>query len=106
MRTLKCIVEDQIIKPNPECDYSGLVPGTSGYLEVEFEFSQAWSDCTKVAGFYSMMGVEYEPQILVDNKCIIPAEALAKKSFKIQVIGGRKDYTILSNKITVKQDGG
>lgn len=29
MRTLSFIVEGQIIKQNPECDFSNLIPGTS-----------------------------------------------------------------------------
>ena len=51
MRTLKFIVEDQIIRPDPNCDFSGLVPGTKGYLKAEFAFSKAWDEYVKVAGF-------------------------------------------------------
>lgn len=29
MRTLSFIVNGQIIKKNPECDFSNLIPGTS-----------------------------------------------------------------------------
>ena len=41
MRTLKFVVDKQIIKQNPDCDFSGLVPGTDGYLQAEFSFSRA-----------------------------------------------------------------
>lgn len=107
MRTLKFIVEDQIVKMDPDCDFSGIVPGTEGYLQAEFSFSSEWSDCVKAAGFFSTLGKEYPPQILKDGQtCIIPKEALGKRSFKIQVIGVRKDYKIVTNRLTVKQDGG
>jgi hypothetical protein len=107
MRTLKFIVEDQIVKMDPDCDFSGIVPGTEGYLQAEFSFSYEWSDCVKVAGFFSTLGREYPPQILKDGRtCIIPKEALEKRSFKVQVVGGRKDYKIVTNRLTVKQDGG
>ena len=39
MRTLKFIVEGQIIKQDPSCDFTNLVPGTEGYLRAEFSFS-------------------------------------------------------------------
>jgi hypothetical protein len=107
MRTLKFIVDGQSIKQNPSCDFSGLVPGTEGYLKAEFIFSADWNDTVKVAGFFSNMGKEYEPQILKDGKtCMIPAEALRNRIFKVQVIGKRGDYKILTNKVTVSQNGG
>lgn len=109
MRTLKFIVEDQIIKQDPNCDFEGLVPGTEGYLRAEFSFSPEWDGCGKVAGFYSIMGHEYEPQLLSDGKsCMIPTEALAKKAFKISILGlRRKDsFKITTNKVTVNQTGG
>ena len=107
MRTLRFIVEDQIVKADPNCDFSGLVPGTEGYLKAEFIFSSEWLDCVKCAGFFSVMGKEYPPQILTDGKtCTIPSEALKNKSFKIQLIGVRPDYKIKTNKVTVCQNGG
>lgn len=107
MRTLRFIVEDQIIKADPNCDFSDLVPGTEQYLQAEFSFSGKWKDCTKVAGFYSMLGKEYPPQVLKDGKtCMIPSEACAKRSFKIQVIGKNDKLKLTTNKVTVSQTGG
>lgn len=107
MRTLKFIVEDQIVRPDPNCDFSGLVPGSKGYLKAEFSFSKAWDGYTKVAGFYSMMGREYKPQILKDGKtCTIPAEACAKSQFKLRVLGMKNANTLTTNKLAVSQDGG
>lgn len=106
MRTLKFIVDNQIIKPDPNCDFNGLVPGTEGYVKIEFCFSSEWNDCNKVAAFFSQMGKEYQPQIIKDDSCIIPDEALKKRRFKIQLIGSKQDYKITTNKIVIKQDGG
>lgn len=107
MRTLRFVVDDQIIRQDPACDFSGLVPGTNGYLIAEFQFSKEWDGCTKVAGFYSAMGKEYPPRILADGKtCVVPFEALEKRVFKIQVIGKRGDSKIKTNKVAVSQDGG
>lgn len=108
MRTLKFIVNDQIIERDPSCDFSGLVPGTKGYLQAEFSFSPEWKDCVKLATFYSKMGKEYTPQVLKDGKtCMIPAEVLVKRIFKIQLIGGTKDgLKLTTNIIEINQNGG
>ena len=107
MRTLKFIVEDQIIKKDPNCDFSNLVPGTEGYIRAEFSFSNDWAGCKKVAAFYSILGHEFEPRILEDGKsCLIPKEALQKEKFSIRVIGRAKNLKIITGKIIVIQDGG
>ena len=107
MRTLKFIVDNQIIMRDPNCDFDDLVPGTEGYLQASFLFSPDWSGCIKVASFFSALGVEYEPQALKDGEtCMIPADALKKRVFKVQVLGknasGKK---IVTNKATVFQKG-
>lgn len=108
MRTLKFIVDNQILKPDPNCDFSGLIPGTSGYLQAEFRFSSEWNDCVKVAAFYSNLGTEYEPQPLKnDRKCMIPAEALERRIFTIQVQGlGPNEKKLKTNKCVIYQNGG
>lgn len=107
MRTLKFIVNGQIIEKDPKCDFSNLVPGSEGYLRAEFSFSSEWKDCRKAAAFYSVMGKEFQPQMLENGTwCMIPAEACAKRDFKIRVIGMKPDYKISTNKITVSQNGG
>lgn len=107
MRTLRFIVDDQIIRKDPNCDFDNLVPGSEEYLEAEFSFSREWDNCLKVVAFYSSLGVEYPPQVLRDGRtCIIPAEALLKKVFKVQVIGRRDNYRIKTNKEDVVQNGG
>lgn len=107
MRTLKFIVEGQIIKPDPECDFSNIVPGTEDYLEAEFQFSSEWTGYVKVAAFWSIMGREYPPSVLTDGKkCTIPAEALKRRSFKMSLVGKNGTSKITTNKIEITQDGG
>lgn len=106
MRTLRFIVNDQIIKQDETCDFSDIVSGTKGYLKAEFIFSPKWIGCAKVAAFYSPMGTEYQPQILNGNTCIIPEEATKRNTFKIQILGKKRDFTITTNKLEVRQDGG
>lgn len=107
MRKLKFIVDDQIIRPDPSCNFDGLVPGTEDYLCLEFSFSKEWNGYAKVASFYSMMGKEYKPQA-VDNRstCIVPKEATMRRNFKVQLLGKKGDSKLATNKITINQDGG
>ena len=106
MRTLKFIVDKQIIKQDPNCDFSNLIPGTKGYLQAEFSFSPEWKDCVKVAAFYSPMGKEYPPQVLHHGRtCMIPEEALVGSAFKISVLGKKEGFKITTNKVTVSQKG-
>lgn len=108
MRTLKFIVDKQIIKADPSCDFSGLVPGSERYLRAEFSFSSDWDGCAKVAAFYSRLGLEYEPQPLTKGYfCMIPAEALAKRIFKVQILGKNLEgQSLVTNKLVVDQNGG
>jgi hypothetical protein len=107
MRTLKFIVEGQIIRQDPECDFSNLVPGTSGYLRAQFKFSSEWDRTTRVVAFYSNLGREYPPRELgSDLSCVIPAEALQRSIFKVQVIGRKNGLTLRTNKVMVHQKGG
>lgn len=109
MKTLRFIVENQIIKKDPTCDFSDLIPGSKGYLIAEFSFSKEWENMAKVVGFYSPLGREYPPRVLADGKtCVIPFEALEKRTFKVQVIGQSKDFNqkLKTNKVTVYQTGG
>lgn len=108
MRTLSFIVDGQILKPDPQCDFSGLIPGTEQFLKARFTFSHEWKNSAKVIAFFSRLGKEYPPCLLKDGvSCMIPAEALNAKYFKIQVIGKRNDgMKLTTNKFEVCQNGG
>lgn len=111
MRTLRFIVDNASIKQDPTCDFGGLFPGRNPEVRAEFIFSNEWKDTIKVASFWSMLDAEYEPQLLDNDSCIIPREALSRASFKVQVLGKKiksaYDQSILStNKVTIRQTGG
>lgn len=107
MRTLRFMVNNQIITQDPKCDFDNLIPGTEKYLRAEFSFSPEWNGFKKVVAFWSALGKEYPPQVLIDGKsCNIPIEALKRRSFKIQVLGERGGLKLTTNKVTVCQNGG
>jgi hypothetical protein len=63
---------------------------------------------TKVASFFSPMGKEYSPQVLDGYySCLIPSEALERRTFKVQVLGKDVDgKKLTTNKLEVTQNGG
>lgn len=107
MRTLKFIVDNQVMKKDPNCNFDNLVPGSEGYLRLEFSFSPEWNNFIKAVAFYSTLGREYTPQILKDGKsCLVPAEVLKKRTFKVQAFGVKDSSKLLTNKVAVSQNGG
>lgn len=108
MKTLKFIVDEYVVRPDPTCkDFEGLVPG-SGDVKLVFSFSNEWRGYNRVAAFYSAMGKEYPPQILEEGTyCMVPEEALTKRVFKVRVFGRNSNSEAMcTNKLTVRQNGG
>ena len=105
-RILRFKVDGQLIEKDPTCDFSGLTPGTNGYLTAEFNFSREWDGCVKVVGFRSGNN-EYEPKVLRDGRfCIIDEDVLKRPMFYIYVVGKKGEYRIKTNEVAIKQNGG
>lgn len=102
MRSLMFKVNGQKITKDPECDFSGLVAGSEGYLEAKFTFSEEWNNCIVVARFWR--GIKEHAVKIVNGKCDIPPEALTGATFKVSVVGKRRGFLINTNKITVVQE--
>lgn len=103
MRVLKFIIDGQKIWQDPSCDFSGIAPGTKGYLKAEFSFSQEWKGCRKAAVFESL-GKEI-PIPLINGQCWIPERVLDWKIFSVKIIGESEGYRITTNRVEVQQDG-
>lgn len=105
MRILKFIISGQNIRPDPACDFSGLVPGTSGYLKAEFSFDDAWKGCAKIVEFRRYLTSDPESVRLVNDYCMIPEEVLTRNKFMVSVIGIRPGYRIKTGSVEVDQYG-
>lgn len=107
MRTLRFIVNDDEIMRDPTCDFTGLFPGENDEVQAEFICSPEWQRCVKVAAFLSLMGKEYEPQLIKeDNTCLIPVEALNNPVFKVKLVGKSRGKVYETGEVTVYQRGG
>ena len=107
MRILKFDVKKQRIVKKQGCDFSGLVPGSTGYLKAKFYFSPEWKRCKlKVASFW-VDEKEHAAELDEDNSCMIPPEALVGDKFSVSVIGvdpsAKPPYRIGTNQSKVKQ---
>lgn len=72
MRTLKFVVNAQKISPDPNRDFSGIAPGTSGYLKAQFSFSAEWSGLVKVAEFRKYLRDEPVSVPIINGECTVP----------------------------------
>lgn len=108
MRTLRFLVNGQVIAPDPTCNFKGLFPGSNDELRAEFVFSPEWNNLTKVAAFWSITGKEFTPQVLENNLCKIPKEASDRVAFKLKILGKKKfpPATLETDELTVYQEGG
>ncbi|MDO4333817.1 MAG: hypothetical protein Q4C58_14195 [Eubacteriales bacterium] len=102
MRTLVFRVIGQQIEKDPGCDFTGLVAGTSDYLQARFLFSGDWNGCKKAASFWCLGGEHAAP--IINGVCTIPPEALTRREFSVSVTGARKDYRIRTGKVKVQQE--
>ena len=105
MRILEFNVDKQKLIKSKDCDFSGLVAGSVGYLRAKFYFTQPeWDQCTvKVASFW-VGDKEYAVRLGKHNSCSIPDEALVGRSFRVSVIGACTGYKIKTNKTLVRQE--
>ena len=105
MRELKFNVSGQHIRPDPACDFSGIVPGSKGYLKAVFTFDSEWAWCEKIAEFRKYDVEKCTSVRLTGNSCMIPEEELVNKYFYMNLIGIRPGFRIKTNREKVEQDG-
>ena len=102
-RTLEFNVVKQRLTRKRDCDFTGLVAGSVGYLQAKFYFSGEWSGCVKAASFWC--GDREYPVLLSKNNCCdIPPEVLSEERFLVSLTGAKPGYKIKTAKIGVKQE--
>ena len=104
MRILEFNVQKQRLTKKIDCDFSGLVAGSVGYLRAKFYFSDnEWNGCsTRVARFW-LDGKEHAEILDNNDSCEIPAAVLTGSKFEVSILGAASGYKIETNKITVRQ---
>ena len=105
MRILEFNVVKQRLTKNTDCDFSGLVAGSVGYLYAKFHLSEnEWGRCTdKVARFW-IDEQEHAERLDKDNGCVIPPEVLTGRRFEVSILGVGPGYKIETNKTNVRQE--
>lgn len=105
MRVLEFDVSGQSLSKSKDCDFSGIVPGSGGYLKAHFTFSNDWSGAVKVAEFRTYSSTEPVSVPIIGNECMVPSEVTAGKAWYIKVIGKKGDVIIPTENCRVRQEG-
>lgn len=94
-----------MIRPDPNCDFSGIVRGTSDYLAVQFSFSEEWATMVKVAEFYlDKRKTEPVAVPILSNCCKVPTEVTGGSHWYVRIIGKRKEQILTTNSAAVRQE--
>lgn len=107
MKHIKLLVDDNIIKYDPDCNLKVLHKGMTEPVRLAFDFSEEWTGRPKVVAFCNLSGKEYPPLVLKDGKnCIIPTEVLTNPAFKVQILGKDQNGTFRTTFCTIYLEGG
>lgn len=106
MRELKFIIDKQSIAYEPDCDFSGIVQGTSNYLSASFSFSKEWNGFVKVAEFRSGINATNPifPVAITNGKCLVPSEVTKGRSWSVRIVGKKADTVLTTKSIRVTQE--
>lgn len=104
MRTLKFVVEEQSLKKDPACNFSGIVKGSKGYLQCSFSFSREWAGCKVAASFWNY-DKEIDAAAVVHGVCQIPDGVTDFRRFGVSLAGVKYGYRITTSKIWIEQEG-
>lgn len=105
MRTLKFAVNAQRITSDPNCDFSGIVPGTVGYLKAHFSFSPEWAGMVKVAEFRKYLCDEPVSVPIINGECAVPDTVTGSKVWYVKIIGKRGDVILPTCNCKIEQEG-
>lgn len=98
-RTLMFKISGQKIEKNG--DFSHLVKGTRGYLQVSFSCTHEWNSCKKAAVF--LTGEKEYPVPVVGDKCDVPDEVAEKSIWELKLVGERDGFRIITDTVGVTQ---
>ena len=105
MRNLDFIISEQNIQKKAGCDFSGISPGTANYLRCRFSFSSEWTGYVKVAEFRKYAFSDPVSVPIYNNECYVPGEVTTGSSWKVRIVGKRKNIKITTCDCEVKQEG-
>lgn len=103
MRLLNFKVDAQKLEKHG--DFSGLYPGSAGYLFACFICDSNWTGLVKVAEFRSHIKDDPISVPVINKRCEIPESICAGKYFFVRLIGQRGNVRITTNNCEVRLYG-
>lgn len=103
LRTLEFVVNGLRISKKEDCDFSHIVAGSRGDLQMRFYFSEDWTGYVKVASFWFKDKVI---SVALDENdiCRIPNAAADGEMFEVSVAAAKGKMRVHTNKVEVKQE--
>lgn len=98
-RTLRFKVSGQKIEKSG--DFSHLIKGTRGYLQVSFSCTSEWNNCKKAAVF--LAGGKEHPVPVVGDKCDVPDVVAEKSIWELKLVGEKDGFRIITDTVGVIQ---
>ena len=105
MRILEFEVSGQKLLKEKSCDFSGITPGSEGYLKAHFLFSPEWAGSVRVAEFRTYANSEPVSVPIINNECMVPSEVTGGDKWYVKVIGKKGDVIIPTGNCRVRQEG-
>lgn len=107
MRTLKLVVDGYKIKyDDSNSDFSRSKAEMGKPLKIEVIFPPEWDRAVKVMAFYDRDHKECKPQVIENNSCMVPKEALKEYVFYVQILGKKNGKILETDKKSIRQIGG
>lgn len=75
-------------------------------MRLKISFPPKWDRAAKVMAFYTREHKECEPQIIENDSCAIPSEALKDLVFFVEILGKKNGEIMRTDKLTISQIGG
>lgn len=107
MRTLNLIVDGYEIKCDElKSNFSRSIAEMGTPLKIKVTFPPEWDRAVKVMAFYDRDHKECTPQVIENDSCMVPKEALKEYIFYIQILGKKNGKILETDKKSIRQIGG
>lgn len=74
-------------------------------MRIKINFPSEWDRAAKVMAFYTREHKECTPQVIENDSCIVPLEALKDLVFFVEILGKKNGKTMKTNRASIYQNG-
>ena len=75
-------------------------------MRMKINFPPSWDRAAKVMAFYTRDHKECTPQVIENDSCVVPLEALKDLVFFVEILGKKNGITMKTNRASIFQTNG